>query len=236
MPAAFSSLPLSSALTGTIEQLVVVEVDLEEGRAGGDLAGDQRFGERVLDVALQGAAQGTRAVAAVDEGLLENPLLGFLGDRDGDGLLRQVRVELLHQQLDDLDQVGVVERLEEDDLVEAVEELGVEGLLDFVLDQLLDLLADQVVAIALEAEALLLHQVPRADVGGHDEDGVLEVDGVAEAVGQLAIFKDLQQEVEDIGVRLLDFVEQDDRVGRALDAFGQAGRPPRSPRIPEASR
>ena len=64
-------------------------------------------------------------------------------------------------------------------------------------------------------------QVARADVRGHDEDDVLEVDGVAQAVGQLAIFKDLQQDVEDIGVRLLDFVEQDDGIRRALDAFGQ---------------
>ena len=129
--------------------------------------------------------------------------------------------KLLHEQLDNLDQVGIGQRLEEDDFVEAVEELGVEGLLHFLLDQLFDLVADEVFAVALEAEALLLHQVARADVRGHDEDDVLEVDGVAEAVGQLAVFKNLQQDVEDIRMRLLDFVEQDDRVRRALDAFGQ---------------
>ena len=42
-----------------------------------------------------------------------------------------------------------------------------------------------------------------------------------ESVGELAVFKHLQQDVEEIRMRLLDFVEQDDRVGRALHALGQ---------------
>src|ERR1017187_5968893 len=63
--------------------------------------------------------------------------------------------------------------------------------------------------------------MPSADVRGHDDDGVLEVDRVAEAVGQLAVFKNLQEDVEDIRMRLLDFVEQDDGVGGTLHAFGE---------------
>src|SRR5579864_4017122 len=63
--------------------------------------------------------------------------------------------------------------------------------------------------------------MPRADVRGHDDDRVLEVDRVAEAIGQLAVFKNLQQDVEHIRMRLFDFVEQDDRVGRTLHAFGE---------------
>src|SRR5439155_1815561 len=43
----------------------------------------------------------------------------------------------------------------------------------------------------------------------------------AEAVGQLAVFKYLEQDVVDVRVGLLDFVEQDDRVRVALDALGQ---------------
>ena len=42
-----------------------------------------------------------------------------------------------------------------------------------------------------------------------------------EAVGQLAVFKNLQQDVEDIRMRLLDFVEQHDGIRCALDAFGK---------------
>ena len=60
-----------------------------------------------------------------------------------------------------------------------------------------------------------------AQVRGHDDDGVLEIDLVAETVGQLAVFKHLQQDVVDVRVRLLDFVQQDDRVRVALHALGE---------------
>ena len=48
------------------------------------------------------------------------------------------------------------------------------------------------------------------DVRGHDQHGVLEVDRAALAVGQAAVVHHLQQDVEDVGVGLLDLVEQDD--------------------------
>src|SRR5207302_936535 len=64
-------------------------------------------------------------------------------------------------------------------------------------------------------------QVPGSDVRRHDDDRVLEVDRVAESVGQLAVFKHLQQDVENIRMRLLDFVEQDDRVRSSLHAFSE---------------
>ena len=60
--------------------------------------------------------------------------------------------------------------------------------------------------------AALLVEEARAQVRRHDDDGVLEIHRVAEAVGQLAVFKHLQQDVVDIRVRLLDFVEQDDGI------------------------
>jgi hypothetical protein len=48
----------------------------------------------------------------------------------------------------------------------------------------------------------------RADVAGHDDDGVLEVDRAALAVGQAAVVEQLEQHVEDVRVRLLDLVER----------------------------
>src|SRR6202522_1384201 len=122
-----------------IEELVRVEIDFEECRTIVDVSGNQSLRQGVLDIALQRPAQRPRAVAAVAQRLVENPLLGFLGDGDGDRLLGKVGVQTLHQQFDDLDEVGVRQRLEENDLVETVEELRVEGLLDFLLDQFLDL-------------------------------------------------------------------------------------------------
>ena len=40
-------------------------------------------------------------------------------------------------------------------------------------------------------------------------------------VGQDAVLKDLQQDVEHIRVRLLDLIEQDDRVRMTADLFGK---------------
>ena len=60
-----------------------------------------------------------------------------------------------------------------------------------------------------------------ADVRGHDDDRVLEVDGASLAVGQPAVVEDLQQDVEHVVVRLLDLVEQDDAVRPAPHRFGE---------------
>ncbi len=59
------------------------------------------------------------------------------------------------------------------------------------------------------------------DVRGHDQHGVLEVDRAALAVGQAAVVHHLQQHVEDVGVRLLDLVEQHDRVRPAAHRLGE---------------
>ena len=48
----------------------------------------------------------------------------------------------------------------------------------------------------------------RAEVRGQDQDGVPEVDRPALAVGEPAVVEHLQQDVEDVGVRLLHLVEQ----------------------------
>ena len=89
---------------------------------------------------------------------------------------------------------SLLERLEDDDLVDPVQELGPE---------------------------VLAHLLGRADVRGHDQDGVAEVDRAALAVGEAAVVEHLQQHVEDLAVRLLDLVEQDDRVRAPAHGLGQ---------------
>ena len=79
-----------------------------------------------------------------------------------------------------------------------------------------DVLVDRAGVAGLEPERRLLLDEARPDVRGHDDDRVLEVHPVAEAVGQMAVFEHLQQDVEDVRVRLLDLVEQHDRVGIPL--------------------
>src|SRR2546421_232484 len=76
----------------------------------------------------------------------------------------------------------------------------------------LDLRREPLSSRSREAQVPAFLEEARAQVRGHDDDRVLEVDGVAEAVGQLTVLKHLQQNVVNIRVRLLDLVQQNDRV------------------------
>ena len=64
----------------------------------------------------------------------------------------------------------------------------------------------------------------RAGIGGHHQDHVPEVGLAAVGVGQHAVVHDLQQDVEDVRVRLLDLVQQQHAV-RVLTIFS-VSRPP----------
>ena len=75
-----------------------------------------------------------------------------------------------------------------------------------------------------DAAAVREHRIQEmlaAQVAGHDHDGVLEVDRPSLGVGQPAVVEQLEQDVEHLRVRLLDLVEEDDRVGPAADGLGQ---------------
>ena len=52
-----------------------------------------------------------------------------------------------------------------------------------------------------------VEDVLAADVAGHDDDGVAEVDGATLAIGQAAVVQHLQQHVEHLDVGLLDLIE-----------------------------
>ena len=54
-----------------------------------------------------------------------------------------------------------------------------------------------------------------AQIRGHDDHGVAEVDSPALTVSETAVVEDLQQDVEDVGVCLLDLIEEHDRVWTA---------------------
>src|SRR5699024_4190798 len=84
---------------------------------------------------------------------------------------------------------------------QAVNKLRFEGLLDCFHDLL---------AVAAGAE-----------VGGQDDHGVAEVDGAALAIGKPTVIEDLQQDVEDIRVGFLEFIEKHSRVRTTTHCFGE---------------
>jgi hypothetical protein len=106
------------------------------------------------------------------------------------------------------------ERLEHDDAVEAVAELGAEGAVEGGLG-----VAD-LVALFVEAHAAL-GELGGAGVAGHDEDDVAKVGLAAGGVGEGRVVHDLEEDREQVGVGLLDLVEDDDGVRRLGDGVGE---------------
>ena len=103
--------------------------------------------------------------------------------------------------------------MEHDDVVDAIDEFRPEVLLHDLHHGGLHLV---VVRLARE----LLDDV-RAQIRGHDDHGVAEIDRAALAVGQATVVEDLQQHVEHVRVRLLDLIEQQHRIRPATHGFRQ---------------
>lgn len=60
-----------------------------------------------------------------------------------------------------------------------------------------------------------------ADVRSHDDERVLEGHSAALAVCEATVLKDLEQHVEHVGVRLLNFIQKDDGERTAPDRLCQ---------------
>ena len=109
----------------------------------------------------------------------------------------------------------LAERAKDDDVVDAVEELG----LEMRVQQGLHLLAG---FLKLFRRAHLIGlQITGAEVRGHDDDRVLEIDDAAFAVGQSAVVHHLQEHVEDVGMSFFNFVEEHDCIRTAANLLGE---------------
>ncbi len=60
-----------------------------------------------------------------------------------------------------------------------------------------------------------------ACIRGHDDDGVFKVYGPALSVGYPAVVKDLEQNIQNVGMRLFYLVKQHDRIRLAADLLGE---------------
>ena len=60
-----------------------------------------------------------------------------------------------------------------------------------------------------------------ADVAGENQDRVGEIHRATLAIGDATVIKDLQHDIEDIGVGLLHLIKEDHRVGTAPHRFGE---------------
>ena len=203
----------------SIGQDARIEIDLD--LATSQMPADQFLRERILDVALDRAAQGACAIRPVLARGLDNPVGHFRHDGNPQPAIGEVRVQLIDQQAQNPPQVVVRQRLEDDDLVDAVDEFRVERPLHLAEHHVRHGARDLALIGRLEPERRLLLDEAGADVRRHDDDRVLEVHPVAQTIGQVAVLEHLQQDVEQVRVRLLDLVEQHDRVRIPLHLLGE---------------
>ena len=185
------------------------------------LAHEDLLRNGVLDVALDHTAQRTCAEQRV-EALLSKQVLGLVGQFERHMTVKQTIVELLDIQIDDLAHLRLGELTEHDDVIKAVEELGTELFLEFAVHLLLHAVVARLgVRTEVEARVHCLGDIARAQIGGQDDDRVLEVHLATLAVGQMTIVKHLKQRVEDVGMGLLNLVEQHDGERLAAHLLGE---------------
>jgi hypothetical protein len=124
-------------------------------------------------------------------------------------------------QIDDVQHLLGRKRREDDDLVDAVQELRPESFSQGLFDLLIALSTLAFRIGPQEAERAALGHEFGAEIGGHDQHRVAKVDHTALAVGQAAVVQDLQQGIPNLRVGLFDLVEQDHPVGPAANGFSE---------------
>ena len=115
--------------------------------------------------------------------------------------------------LHDAVHIGAGEAVEDDLIVETVQELGPEMGAHGVHHVTLCFAC--IGPFGQMAERL------GAEIGSQHDEGLFEIDLPALAIGQDAVIEDLQQDVEDLWMRLFDLVKQDHLIGPPADGFGQ---------------
>src|SRR5579875_79302 len=190
-----------------------------------ELALQQALGQWIFDQALNGAAQRARAILRI-EAFLDQVVLRRLRHDQLDLLLGQLRANAIEKQVDDSVHLFPAQRMEDDHLVDTVQELRLEGVLQFaehfaLHGLVLALMCPGLVLRLLEADRGFAVEQRRADVRCHDNNGIAEVYRAALRVGQLAVLKDLEEHIKDIGVSLFDLIEQDHTVRLAAHCLGE---------------
>ena len=177
-----------------------------------EAAEEHLVGERRLDGGLDEPCHRAGAHGLI-VAILDQPLARLIRQLDRHIAIRQLRIKLHDELVDDLRHHFGRQMAEGHGRVQPVAELGREQLVDGL----------RIVALALgagEAEGRFRH-IRRASIRRHDEDDVAEIDLLAVVVGQFAVVHHLQQDVVEIGMRLLDLVEQQHAMRMLIDAIGQ---------------
>src|SRR5712691_3393653 len=170
--------------------------------------------QRILDQLLNGALERSSAEVGVVS-LSEEQLFGGVGELDRDLTVGKQAAHVFKAQLDNLDQLLFAKRTEDDDVVDPVQKLWPE-----VSVQRVHHLFAGLLKVFGRAQILSL-EVARAKVRRHDQNRILEVDNAALAVGEPPVVHDLEQNIENVRMRLFDFVEKHHRIRMSANLLGE---------------
>jgi len=166
-------------------------------RAIANLAGEKFSAKGGFKLPLKHSPQWPRTVHRIIA-VLGEVVPRIVGQLEFDLALFEPPPQMRELNVDDLPQFLARERMEHNNLVDAVEELGTETLAQHIES----LLLHPVVVLSLEGEDYLA-----GDIRGHDHDGVLEVDRAPMSIGQATVIEQLKQDIENVVMRLFDLVE-----------------------------
>ena len=141
------------------------------------------------------------------------PVRRLRGQGNGNVAFRQLRFQLQDELFHDPVHHFPRQRIEGNDRIKTIAELGREHPVDGVL-----------IVTGLPGTAKSdgrFRQLRRPHIGGHDQDHVAEIHRFPVIVGQLAMVHDLQQHTEQVGMRLFDLVQQHHAMGVLIDPFRQ---------------
>src|SRR5580704_11785932 len=149
------------------------------------LPGTQHLRQWVLHPLLDNAFQRTCAISRIVP-LVGEPLPRLGVEAEPDLAVLEQPVQTLELDVDDLAHILATEAMEEDDFIDAVQELGPEmpahDAHHFLLDRL------RVLALAQ------IDEVFGAEVGGHDDEHIAEIDRPPLTVSEPPVVEHLQQD------------------------------------------
>ncbi len=113
------------------------------------------------------------------------------------------------------------QRVEHNHLIDTVEEFRIEGTLELADNVFAHLRILACCRVLTEPERCVLVDHPCAKIGGHDDDGILEIDLSPNAVRHITIVEYLEEHVEDVRMSFFDLVKEHDGIWTSPDLLRQ---------------
>ncbi len=148
-----------------------------------DLGVDNHLGKLVFKILLNGAFERAGAILGVIA-FVGQEITRLVSDVERVAELFQTFFETGELDVDNLEYRFAAQRVKHDYIVDAVEELGRECLVQRFLQHAVAVLLVSVRGSVESDAGPEVFELSRPDVGGHDNQGVLEIDAPPEAVGQ----------------------------------------------------